>query len=73
MKVKAKIKTSHCPFCCGEVNITHGMTGATFWFFKCKKCGATISFNNDDTDEHAALRLTTAWNTRTPKERSGEK
>lgn len=48
MKVKAKIKTSPCPFCGGEINITHGMIGAPFWFFKCKKCGATISFDNDE-------------------------
>ena len=48
MKVKAKIKTSPCPFCGGEVNITHGMIGAPFWFFKCQKCGATISFDNDE-------------------------
>lgn len=36
MKVKARIKTSPCLFCSGEVNITHGMIGAPFWFFKCK-------------------------------------
>ena len=40
MKVKAKIKTSPCPFCGGEVNITHGMIRAPFYFFKCQKCGA---------------------------------
>lgn len=48
MKVKARIKTSPCPFCGGEVNITHGMICAPFWFFKCKKCGAVISFDNDE-------------------------
>lgn len=41
-------KLLNCPFCDGEINITHGMIGAPFWFFKCKKCGATISFDNDE-------------------------
>lgn len=48
MKVKAKIKTKPCPFCGGEINVTHGFIGAPFWFFKCRECGATISFDNDE-------------------------
>lgn len=46
--MKARIKTSPCPFCGGEVNITHGMRCAPFWFFKCEKCGAITSFNNNE-------------------------
>ena len=57
MKVKAKIKTSPCPFCSGEVNITHGLIGAPFWFFKCKECGATISFDNDEAGLASMIKL----------------
>ena len=34
-------------------------------FFKCKKCGAVVSFNNDyyNTHKNDAIR---AWNTRAP-------
>ena len=38
-----------CPFCGGEIEVSHGAVFiAPFWFFKCKnkKCGATVSFNN---------------------------
>lgn len=48
MKATARIKTSPCPFCGGEVNIIHGKTGVPFWFFKCEKCGAITSFNNNE-------------------------
>lgn len=48
MKLKARIRVKGCPFCDGEINITHGVIGASVWFFKCKKCGAIISFNNDE-------------------------
>lgn len=60
-----------CPFCGGEARIivvekgVHSIIQCTTSY-----CGfMRHSFNNGDTDEHAALRLTTAWNTRTPKER----
>ena len=60
-----------CPFCGGEARIivvekgVHSIIQCTTYY-----CGfMRHSFNNGDTDEHAALRLTTAWNTRTPKER----
>ena len=36
MKVKARIKTSPCPFCSGEINITHGIIGAPFGFLNVK-------------------------------------
>ena len=47
MKVKTD-RTKGCPFCGGEIRITHGYTLAPFWFFKCKKCGAVVSFDNDE-------------------------
>lgn len=60
-----------CPFCGGEARIivvekgVHSIIQCTTSY-----CGfMRHSFNNGDTDEYAALRLTTAWNTRTPKER----
>lgn len=46
--MKAIIKTLPCPFCGSEVNITRGTICAPFWFFKYKKCGAIISFDNDE-------------------------
>lgn len=46
--MKAKIKIKSCPFCGGEIRVTHGYIMAPFWFFKCKKCGAVISFDNDE-------------------------
>lgn len=48
MRATAKIKTSPCPFCGGQIKITHGHICAPFWFFKCKKCGAVVSFDNDE-------------------------
>ena len=57
-----------CPFCGGEARIivvekgVHSIIQCTTSY-----CGfMRHSFNNGDTDEHAALRLTIAWNTRTP-------
>ena len=57
-----------CPFCGGEARIivvekgVHSVIQCTTYY-----CGfMRHSFNNGDTDEHAALRLTIAWNTRTP-------
>ncbi len=37
-----------CPFCGGNVYVSHGITGVPFWFFKCKSCHATVSFDNDE-------------------------
>lgn len=55
-----------CPFCGGEARIivvekgVHSIIECTTHY-----CGfMRHSFNNGDTDEHAALRLTTAWNSR---------
>ena len=52
-----------CPFCKGEVRRVIGIGGLNF--FKCKKCGAVVSFNNDyyNTHKNDAIR---AWNTRAP-------
>ena len=60
-----------CPFCGGEARIIVVRKGV-YSIIECTTdyCGfKRYSFNNGDTDEHAALRLTTAWNKRTPKER----
>ena len=60
-----------CPFCGGEARIIVVEKGVHS-IIQCTTCYCGFmrhSFNNGDTDEHAALRLTTAWNTRTPKER----
>lgn len=52
-----------CPFCKGEVRRVIGFDGLNF--FKCKKCGAVVSFDNDyyNTHKNDAIR---AWNTRAP-------
>ena len=52
-----------CPFCKGEVRRVIGIGGLNF--FKCKKCGAVVSFDNDycNTHKNDAIR---AWNTRAP-------
>ena len=52
-----------CPFCNGRVRRVIGFGGLNF--FKCKKCGAVVSFDNDyyNTHKNAAI---TAWNTRAP-------
>jgi tRNA(Ile2) C34 agmatinyltransferase TiaS len=34
-----------CPFCGGKIKLK-GLMGLLF--FKCQKCGATISFDNDE-------------------------
>ena len=46
--MKAKPKLKACPFCSSKVEVTRGLTGAPFLFFKCKNldCGAVISFDN---------------------------
>lgn len=52
-----------CPFCKGEVRRVIGFGGLNF--FKCRKCGAVVSFDNDYFNEHPNEALL-AWNTRTP-------
>ena len=50
-----------CPFCKGEVRRVIGVMGLNF--FKCRKCGAVVSFDNDYFNAHPnEARL--AWNTR---------
>ena len=52
-----------CPFCKGEVRRVIGVMGLNF--FKCRKCGAVVSFDNDYFNTHPnEARL--AWNTRAP-------
>lgn len=52
-----------CPFCKGEVRRVIGFGGLNF--FKCRKCGAVVSFDNDYFNERPnEARL--AWNARAP-------
>ena len=46
MKTKELVK--NCPFCGGKVRATHGLINAPWYFFKCRKCGAVVSFDNDE-------------------------
>ena len=50
-----------CPFCKGHVRRVIGFGGLNF--FKCKKCGAVVSFDNDYYNTHKNEAIT-AWNTR---------
>ena len=52
-----------CAFCKGEVRRVIGFGGLNF--FKCKKCGAVVSFDNDYYNTHKNEAIT-AWNTRAP-------
>lgn len=53
-----------CPFCGGSAKIDIVKKGFKSIIY-CTYCGfMRHSFNNGDTDENAALRLTTAWNRR---------
>ncbi|WP_283619424.1 Lar family restriction alleviation protein, partial [Flavonifractor plautii] len=52
-----------CPFCKGEVRRVIGFGGLNF--FRCRKCGAVVSFDNDYYNAHKDEAIT-AWNTRAP-------
>ena len=52
-----------CPFCKGEVRRVIGSGGLNF--FRCRKCGAVVSFDNDYFNEHPN-EACLAWNTRAP-------
>lgn len=55
-----------CPFCGNKkIQVSHGMTGAPFLFFKCKECGATVSFDNDLSNRVPDLACAN-WNHRIP-------
>lgn len=61
-----------CPFCGGEARIIVIEKGYKS-IIECTThyCGfARHSFNNGETDEQVALRLTTAWNRRATDERA---
>ena len=59
MTVKAEIKS--CPFCGNKVSRQVGLMGLNF--FKCFKCGAVVSFDNDYFNAHKNEAVK-AWNTR---------
>lgn len=46
MKARYNPDLAPCPFCGGQVVTYTGIMGTSLRFFKCKKCGATISFDN---------------------------
>lgn len=58
------LKLKPCPFCGGSVERKLGFGGLNF--FKCKKCGAVVSFDNDyyNTRTDKAVE---AWNRRDGK------
>ena len=57
-----------CPFCKGEIRRIIVVMGLNF--FKCRKCGAVVSFDNDYFNAHPnEARL--AWNTRAAVEMEG--
>lgn len=58
-------KLKPCPFCGGKVNTTINFG---LLFFKCKRCGAVISFDNKECNQKP-IKSCEYFNTRTPKER----
>ena len=75
-----------CPFCGGEAHIGIDQDGEMYkeWFTAyCDNCGAEIKDHRkfmccgetkDDKEvKYIELELANKWNTRTPKERGGEK
>ena len=63
----AELKLLPCPFCGGEAEIIVIEKGVKS-IIRCKTywCGfERHSYNNGDTDEHAASNLVSVWNTRT--------
>lgn len=54
-----------CPFCGGNVRRVIGFGGLNF--FKCKKCGAVVSFDNDYYNTHTSEAVKT-WNCRVGEE-----
>ncbi|RGQ39569.1 restriction alleviation protein, Lar family [[Clostridium] leptum] len=54
-------KLRECPFCGGKVKRVIGVMGLNF--FKCKECGAVVSFDNDYYNTHKNEAIE-AWNRR---------
>lgn len=50
-----------CPFCGERVRRVRGFMGLNF--FKCKKCAALVSFDNDYYNTHKSKAIE-AWNRR---------
>lgn len=63
-----------CPFCGGKPTTSRGVVEADekFVFVSCEKCQSKTRrfYEWNSEDEQDAIN---AWNTRTPKERGGEK
>lgn len=62
MQKKDYPKLRECPFCGGKVKRVIGVMGLNF--FKCKECGAVVSFDNDYYNTHKNEAIE-AWNRRT--------
>ena len=60
MEKKTELKP--CPFCGGKARCAIGFMGVNF--FKCNKCGATVSFDNEYYNNHKNEAIK-AWNRRT--------
>lgn len=61
MQKKDYPKLLECPFCGGKVKRVIGVMGLNF--FKCKECGAVVSFDNDYYNTHKNEAIE-AWNRR---------
>ena len=61
MQKKDYPKLRECPFCGGKVKRVIGVMGLNF--FKCKECGAVVSFDNDYYNTHKNEAIE-AWNRR---------
>lgn len=59
------INPKPCPFCGSKrIDITNRMTESPFLFFKCRNCGAVVSFDNELT-KHSPRLAVANWNKRT--------
>lgn len=59
-------KLKPCPFCGGKVSRVIGIMGLNF--FRCKGCGAVVSFDNDYYNTHTGEAVE-AWNNRVEQPR----
>lgn len=58
------IELKPCPFCGDkDIDVSRGVTGAPFLFFKCRQCGATVSFDNMAANHFPGLAIAN-WNSR---------
>ena len=63
LKVSKSIRLKPCPFCGSNVQCDHGDTNAPFLFFRCRRCGAVVSFANEICDAEP-IKAIGYWNRR---------